>query len=87
MLQVKDSGCGISPQDIPHLFTKFTECRGGTNRSQGTGLGLAICKRYNFIMTLSSQNLLFVPRVTIYTIHFSNFISEMEMIQLEKHKK
>eukprot|EP00268_Persea_americana_P020507 TRINITY_DN2067_c1_g3_i1.p1 TRINITY_DN2067_c1_g3~~TRINITY_DN2067_c1_g3_i1.p1 ORF type:complete len:590 (-),score=104.92 TRINITY_DN2067_c1_g3_i1:392-2161(-) len=49
-VQVKDSGCGISPQDIPHLFTKFTQCRGGTNRSQGTGLGLAICKRFINLM-------------------------------------
>ncbi|XXG80563.1 hypothetical protein AAC387_Pa09g1399 [Persea americana] len=50
-VQVKDSGSGISPQDIPHLFTKFTQSRNGTNRSQGgKGLGLAICKRFISLM-------------------------------------
>lgn len=45
-VQIKDSGCGVSPQDIPHLFTKFICTRSGVNRSQGgSGLGLAICKR------------------------------------------
>lgn len=42
-LQVKDTGYGVSPQDIPHLFTKFAQLRNGTKG--GTGLGLAICKR------------------------------------------
>ncbi|XP_058076163.1 probable ethylene response sensor 1 [Magnolia sinica] len=50
-VQVKDSGCGVSPQDIPHLFTKFAQSRSGTNRNQGgTGLGLAICKRFVSLM-------------------------------------
>lgn len=50
-VQVKDSGCGILPQDIPHLFTKFTQSRSGSNRiSDGAGLGLAICKRFVNLM-------------------------------------
>ncbi|KAK9161635.1 hypothetical protein Syun_007976 [Stephania yunnanensis] len=50
-VQVKDSGCGISPQDLPHLFTKFAQSRGGTNRNNdGAGLGLALCKRFVNLM-------------------------------------
>nr|BAB84570.1 ethylene receptor [Delphinium hybrid cultivar] len=50
-VQVKDSGCGISPQEIPHLFTKFTQLRSGQNRSNdGAGLGLALCKRFLNLM-------------------------------------
>jgi len=50
-VQIKDSGCGVSPQDIPHLFTKFICTRSGVNRSQdGSGLGLAICKRFVNLM-------------------------------------
>ncbi|KAH0978221.1 hypothetical protein GBA52_027940 [Prunus armeniaca] len=46
-VQVKDSGCGILPQDIPHLFTKFSQPRSGSNRiNDGAGLGLAICRRF-----------------------------------------
>ncbi|KAL6210338.1 hypothetical protein ACLB2K_015571 [Fragaria x ananassa] len=46
-VQVKDSGSGILPQDIPRIFTKFTQPRNGSNRvNDGAGLGLAICKRF-----------------------------------------
>ncbi|RXH84354.1 hypothetical protein DVH24_027253 [Malus domestica] len=47
-VQVKDSGCGVLPEDIPHLFTKFSQPRNGSNQiNNGAGLGLAICKRYS----------------------------------------
>ncbi|KAJ9171777.1 hypothetical protein P3X46_015094 [Hevea brasiliensis] len=50
-IQVKDSGCGVLPQDIPLLFTKFTQPRSGSNRNNGgAGLGLAICKRFVDLM-------------------------------------
>lgn len=50
-VQVKDSGCGILPQDIPHLFTRFTQFRSGSNQTnRGAGLGLAICKRFVNLM-------------------------------------
>ncbi|KAI3871672.1 hypothetical protein MKW92_018641 [Papaver armeniacum] len=50
-VQVKDSGNGITLQDIPHIFTKFTDSRSGTNRSnEGAGLGLALCKRFVNLM-------------------------------------
>ncbi|KAK1399230.1 hypothetical protein POM88_009093 [Heracleum sosnowskyi] len=50
-VQVKDSGSGIDPQDIPKLFTKFAEGKAlATNNSGGTGLGLAICKRFVHLM-------------------------------------
>ncbi|CAN6589057.1 unnamed protein product [Malus baccata var. baccata] len=46
-VQVKDSGCGVLPEDIPHLFTKFSRPRNGSNQiNNGAGLGLAICKRF-----------------------------------------
>ncbi|KAI5420011.1 hypothetical protein KIW84_043980 [Lathyrus oleraceus] len=40
---VKDSGRGILPQDIPHLFTKFTQSQSGAGQSSsGSGIGEAI---------------------------------------------
>lgn len=50
-VQVKDTGCGISPQDKPHLFAKFVQTQNGGNQGYiGTGLGLAICKRFVSLM-------------------------------------
>jgi len=42
---VKDHGNGISKNDIPTLFEKFTQARNEEpNKPSGFGLGLAICK-------------------------------------------
>ena len=44
--EIADTGTGISPEQIPHLFEPFIQGREGLLRScQGTGLGLAIVKR------------------------------------------
>lgn len=50
-VQVKDSGSGINPQDIPKLFTKFAQNQTlATKNPVGSGLGLAICKRFVNLM-------------------------------------
>ncbi|KAH0744158.1 hypothetical protein KY290_032151 [Solanum tuberosum] len=50
-VQVKDTGSGINPQDIPKLFCKFAQNQElATKNSGGTGLGLAICKRFVDLM-------------------------------------
>jgi len=40
VIQVCDSGPGIDPQDLPHVFERFY--RGRNTRTEGSGLGLAI---------------------------------------------
>ena len=37
---VEDNGCGISEQDLPHIFDRFYQC--GTQQSSGTGIGLSL---------------------------------------------
>lgn len=50
-VQVKDTGSGISPQDIPKLFTKFAQSQSLATKNSGcSGLGLAICKRFVNLM-------------------------------------
>jgi len=43
-IEVTDTGCGIDPQRLPHLFNRFHQARDGTRRQDGLGLGLALVK-------------------------------------------
>ena len=42
---VSNTGPGIPPESLPHLFEKFYRVPGAEHTSQGTGLGLSICQR------------------------------------------
>jgi len=43
---ISDTGCGITPEELPKLFQEFYRASGPVNQHvQGTGLGLALVKR------------------------------------------
>lgn len=44
-LEVADTGLGIAPDEIGHIFEEFRQAEAGTARPEGLGLGLSIVKR------------------------------------------
>ena len=45
-LSIADTGVGIPPEDLPHIFDEFRQVeRQGGEQSEGTGLGLAIARK------------------------------------------
>ncbi|MGL5084070.1 MAG: PAS domain S-box protein [Microcoleaceae cyanobacterium] len=57
--EVKDTGFGISPEEVDGLFEPFVQTEIGRRSQQGTGLGLAITQRFVHLMggeiTVQSQ--------------------------------
>ncbi|MDY0092500.1 MAG: response regulator [Candidatus Vecturithrix sp.] len=49
-LDVEDTGAGIAPEEIEHLFEPFTQTATGQALQEGTGLGLAISRKFIELM-------------------------------------
>ncbi|MDK3158155.1 PAS domain S-box protein [Kamptonema cortianum] len=51
--QVSDTGVGIPPEELPHLFKPFIQTSSGQQVQEGTGLGL--CISYQFVLMMGGE--------------------------------
>jgi CheY-like chemotaxis protein/uncharacterized protein YdhG (YjbR/CyaY superfamily) len=47
---IRDTGVGISPEEINDLFVSFAQAQAGKEKQEGTGLGLAISRQFVRLM-------------------------------------
>jgi signal transduction histidine kinase len=45
-IAVRDTGIGIAPEDVEHVFEEFRQVGQGRAKAEGSGLGLALTKRF-----------------------------------------
>lgn len=48
--EIKDTGKGIAPEELSHLFKPFAQTHAGRQASEGTGLGLALSRKFAQLM-------------------------------------
>jgi len=49
-ISVSDTGAGLSPEELAHLFSPFNRLRQEAGTVPGTGIGLVVCKRLAELM-------------------------------------
>jgi len=70
-VSVSDTGVGISPEFIPHLFEDFKqESEGLTREFSGTGIGLAVTKRFADLIGATIEVDSKKDEGTTFTVHF-----------------
>ena len=44
LCKIRDTGQGISPEELPNLFERYYQAEGSKSKGQGTGIGLALTR-------------------------------------------
>lgn len=78
--ELEDTGSGIAPEELEHLFRAFAQTACGRQMQEGSGLGLVISRRFVELMggdiTVSSK----LGRGTIFKFNISvNLVDEQEL--------
>ncbi|MCD6013729.1 MAG: todS [Flavipsychrobacter sp.] len=70
IFSVRNSGSGIKPEDLPHVFDRYYQGDSSTPKAEGVGIGLSLVKEFTLLMggtvdVRSSQE-----EGTKFTLHF-----------------
>ncbi len=80
-ITVSDTGKGISPEDLPHIFDRYFQTKNSVPTEGGTGIGLAMAKEFTEMMggkiTVESE----VGKGSTFTLVLPLKISENEAVE------
>jgi signal transduction histidine kinase/CheY-like chemotaxis protein len=79
-IAVRDTGPGISPQDLPKLFTPFERLSAATSGVEGTGLGLVLAQRLVTAMGGTLEVTSILGQGTTFTIKLPQSPSPAEQV-------
>lgn len=71
-IQISDNGCGIAPEDLPHIFERFYHGKNSSSESVGIGLALskAVLSKENADIEVKSSE----GNGTVFIIRFYKFV-------------
>jgi PAS domain S-box-containing protein len=84
VVEIEDTGSGISPEDQEKLFRHFEQTKSGQQAATGTGLGLAISREFVRLMagdiTVKSQ----VGKGSVFVVHLPLKEGEAQAVQVKE---
>ncbi len=81
--EVEDTGSGIAPDEIEHLFAPFIQGKRGQQFQEGTGLGLSITRQFVNLMggTLTASSIPNQGTIFRFDVQVSTSLPEEEPLQ------
>jgi signal transduction histidine kinase len=82
VISVKDTGIGISPTNLPHVFSRFWQADDSSRRKyQGVGIGLALVKEFTEIQGGSVLVESTEGKGTTFTVRLPYAVAEQEQVR------
>lgn len=86
-INVRDSGIGISLEDMENIFDRFYQIDGKINRKyNGTGIGLAICKELSFLIKGHLEVQSKINQGSLFSLKLPKDINKPQVLNNENHK-
>ena len=83
-LNVTDTGEGIHPEDLPHIFERYFQTKQGNTPAQGgTGIGLALCREYVRLLGGSIEANSTIGKGSEFVVSFPVEVVEGEAVSQE----